>query len=133
MQHVSSITRKRLSTRAFERLEKAQGGVEELKQHLATLQALGKKVQAELDVNKQEQENQQSSLTKCRHQNAMLHDRIQDLEAVIQEHEQAADDSSSKVLHPNLPHCRCAVSDECVPVSFNSYVSAVLESKVSLC
>eukprot|EP00892_Ulva_mutabilis_P009014 jgi/Ulvmu1/6485/UM003_0116.1 len=96
--HVSSITRKRLSTRAFERLEKAQAGVEELKQHLATLQTTGKKMQTDLDVNRQEQESQQTSLTKCRHQNAMLHDRIQDLEAVIQEHEQAADDSSNKQM-----------------------------------
>lgn len=97
MQQVSSITRKRLSARAFERLEKAQAGLEELKQHLATLQASGKKLQTDLDVNTQEQERQHSSLTKCRHQNSMLHDRIQDLEAVIQEHEQAAEDAASKV------------------------------------
>lgn len=35
----------------------------------------------------------------------MLHDRIQDLEAVIQEHEQAADDSTRKVRFP-LRCCR---------------------------
>lgn len=98
MQQVSSITRKRLSARAFERLEKAQAGLEELKQHLATLEASGKKLQTDLDANTEEQERQQASLTKCRHQNSMLHDRIQDLEAVIQEHEQASEDAARKVL-----------------------------------
>jgi predicted nuclease with TOPRIM domain len=97
MQQVSGITRKRLAFRAVERLEKTQGDVGRLQENLLRLQAIDTTQQERMEEHLQEHQKQSQALSKCRHQVMMLHDRLQDHELVIQEHEQAAEAATTRV------------------------------------
>jgi hypothetical protein len=103
MQQVSGITRKRLATRAVERLENSRSETARLGEDLTVLQQQDGALQARIEEYHREEESQNEALSKCRHQNMMLHDRIRELESVIQEHEQAAEVMVAKV--PESP-CR---------------------------
>jgi hypothetical protein len=97
VQQVSAITRKRLASRALERLEKSQVTLDDIRSTLSTLKDNNIYWQQRLEDEQREQEAQLGALGKCRQQNIALHDRIQDLEGTIQEHEQAAEVSQLKV------------------------------------
>lgn len=97
MQQVSGITRKRLALRAVEKLEKTQADASRLQEDLLQLQEQDNTQHTRMEEQLQEHQNQSQTLSKCRHQVMMLHDRLQEHELVIQEHEQAAEAATTRV------------------------------------
>lgn len=97
MQQVSGITRKRLALRAVEKLDKTQEDTNKLQEDLLQLQEKDSTQQARMDEQLQAHHEQGQALSKCRHQVMMLHDRLQEHELVIQEHEQAAEAAAVRV------------------------------------
>lgn len=104
IQQVSGITRKRLALRAVERLEKTQADAGRLQEDMLQLQEKDGNQQTRMEQQLQEHQDQSQALAKCRQQVMMLHDRLQQHELVIQEHEQAAEAASTRV------RCCCNVS-----------------------
>jgi ACT domain-containing protein len=97
VQHISAITRKRLASKAIERLENSQAVLSDMKDNISMLQEHSKHCDALLEAEHESNAELQLSLSAAQQENTQLLERITSLETSVTSYDIKVHDLMGKV------------------------------------